>query len=39
MQDIVFTGVGDSPEKFAAFIKSEIEKWGKIVRETGLTAN
>jgi tripartite-type tricarboxylate transporter receptor subunit TctC len=39
MQDIVFTGVGDSPEEFAAFIKSEIEKWGKIVRETGLTAN
>ena len=27
--------VGGSPEKFAAFIRSEIAKWGKVVRESG----
>ncbi len=39
MQDIVFTPLGDQTGEFAAFIKSEIEKWGKIVREKGLSAN
>jgi tripartite-type tricarboxylate transporter receptor subunit TctC len=39
MQDIVVAPVGDQPEEFAAFVKSEIEKWGKIIRATGLTAN
>jgi tripartite-type tricarboxylate transporter receptor subunit TctC len=39
MQDIVVTPIGDPPEEFAEFIKSEIEKWGKIIRATGLTAN
>ncbi len=39
MQDIVFAPIGDQPEEFAAFIKSEIEKWGKIIRAMGLTAN
>lgn len=39
MQDIVVTPVGDQPEEFATFVKSEIEKWGKIIRATGLTAN
>jgi tripartite-type tricarboxylate transporter receptor subunit TctC len=27
--------VGNSPEAFAAFIKSETEKWGKVIRLTG----
>ena len=39
VRDIVFAPAGDLPEEFAAFVKSEIEKWGKIVRATGLTAN
>jgi tripartite-type tricarboxylate transporter receptor subunit TctC len=39
MHDIVFTSVGDQPDEFAAFIHSEIEKWGKVNRATGLTAN
>lgn len=39
MQDMVVTPVGDQPEEFAAFIKSEIDKWGKIIRAMGLTAN
>jgi tripartite-type tricarboxylate transporter receptor subunit TctC len=27
--------VGNRPEQFGAFIKTEIEKWGKIVKESG----
>ena len=39
LQDMSFTPVGDQPEEFTAFMKSEIEKWGKIVRELGLKVN
>ena len=27
--------VGSTPEQFAAFVKSEIAKWGRVVRESG----
>ena len=27
--------VGDTPEAFGAFVKSEIELWGKVIRESG----
>ena len=27
--------VGDTPEQFTAFFKSEIEKWGKAVKASG----
>ena len=27
--------VGDTPEQFTAFIKSEMEKWGKAVKASG----
>jgi tripartite-type tricarboxylate transporter receptor subunit TctC len=30
--------VGNSPEQFAAFIRSEIELWGKVIRATGMKA-
>jgi tripartite-type tricarboxylate transporter receptor subunit TctC len=39
MQDIQFTPLGDRPEEFAAFIKLEIDKWGRIIRATGLTVD
>ncbi len=39
MQDIALAPVGDQPDEFTRFVKSEIEKWGKIIRATGLTAN
>ena len=28
--------VGSTPEQFAAFIKSEIDKWGKVVKSAGI---
>jgi tripartite-type tricarboxylate transporter receptor subunit TctC len=31
-----YTGIGSSPAEFAAYIKSEIEKWGKVVRSAGV---
>jgi tripartite-type tricarboxylate transporter receptor subunit TctC len=27
--------VGNSPEQFAAWVKSEVQKWAKIVRDSG----
>ena len=27
--------VGDTPENFAAFVKSEAAKWGRVAKETG----
>ncbi len=39
LNDMSFTIVGDTPEEFATFLKAEVEKWGKIVRELGLKAN
>jgi tripartite-type tricarboxylate transporter receptor subunit TctC len=38
MLDLGFTPVGDQPEEFAAFIRADIEKWQKIVRQKGITA-
>jgi tripartite-type tricarboxylate transporter receptor subunit TctC len=29
----------DTPQEFAAFIKSEIVKWGKVVRAAGIRVN
>jgi tripartite-type tricarboxylate transporter receptor subunit TctC len=36
---LAFTPVGDSRAQFAAFIKSEIAKWGKAVRDSGAKAD
>ena len=33
------TLVGDTPEQFTAYIRSEIEKWGKVGKAAGLIAN
>ena len=30
---------GSTPEEFAAFTRSEIQKWGKLVKATGLKAD
>jgi len=39
MHDLGLTLVGDQPGEFAAFIKADIEKWRKIVRQKGITAD
>jgi tripartite-type tricarboxylate transporter receptor subunit TctC len=31
--DLGFDPVGDTPEEFSAYIKKEVEKWGKVIRE------
>jgi len=31
-----FEAIGDSPGEFAAYIKSEIAKWGKVIRDAGI---
>lgn len=31
--------VGDTPENFAAFVKAESEKWGKVAKATGATVD
>lgn len=31
--------VGDTPEQFAAYIRNEIEKWGKVGKAAGLISN
>jgi len=36
---LAFTPVGDTRQAFAAFIKSEIAKWGKAVKESGARAD
>ena len=34
--DLGYLIVGDQPEEFAAFLKSEIASFEKIIRQTGL---
>ena len=36
--DLGYIIVGDQPEEFAAFMKSEIASFGKIIKQTGMTA-
>ena len=33
-----FEPIGNSPAEFAAYIKSEIAKWGRVIREAGIKA-
>jgi tripartite-type tricarboxylate transporter receptor subunit TctC len=28
-----FDAVADTPEEFAAYIKKEVDKWGKVIRD------
>ncbi len=39
MRNLGYTIIGDQPGEFAEFIKADIEKWRKIVRERGLSAD
>ena len=31
--------VAGTPEHFGAFLKSEVDRWGKVVREAGIKAD
>lgn len=39
MADIGLTPVGNTPEQFDAYIRSEIPKWAKVVKASGATAD
>jgi tripartite-type tricarboxylate transporter receptor subunit TctC len=39
MADIGLTPVGNSPEAFDAFVRAEIDKWAKVVKASGATAD
>jgi tripartite-type tricarboxylate transporter receptor subunit TctC len=30
--------IGDSPEQFGAYIKTELARWGKVLKEAGIQA-
>jgi tripartite-type tricarboxylate transporter receptor subunit TctC len=35
---MVYVPIGDSSEECTAFFKSEMDKWGKIIKDAGLKA-
>ncbi|MDO8252168.1 MAG: tripartite tricarboxylate transporter substrate binding protein [Rhodoferax sp.] len=39
MADIGLTPIGNAPEQFDAFIRVEIDKWAKVVKASGATAD
>lgn len=39
LQDLGFVLIGNTPDEFGAYFKSEIEAWGKIVRDLKLSAD
>ena len=36
LADLGLEGIGNSPDEFAAVIKSEIPKWAKLIKESGM---
>ncbi len=39
LADLGSEGIGNSPDEFAAVINSEIPKWAKVIRESGMKPN
>ena len=39
LAQLAFVPVGDSPEQFTAFVKSEIAKWSKVAKDSGAKAD
>lgn len=39
LSDLGYTAIGDQPEEFTAFLKSDIAKWRNLIRQKGITAD
>jgi tripartite-type tricarboxylate transporter receptor subunit TctC len=39
LRDMEFEVVGSTPEQFGSWIRAEIPRWGKVIRETGTRVN
>lgn len=39
LADLGLEGVGSPPDSFAAFVKAELPKWAKVIKEAGIKAN
>ncbi len=39
LADLGVEGIGNSPDEFASVIKSEIPKWAKVIKESGMKAD
>ena len=39
LADLGMEGIGNSPDAFAALIKSEIPKWAKVIKDAGIKAD
>jgi hypothetical protein len=36
---LYFQPIGTTPEGLASLMRSEVERWGKVIRKTGATAD
>jgi tripartite-type tricarboxylate transporter receptor subunit TctC len=36
LADLGLEGIGNSPDEFATVIKSEIPKWAKVIKDSGI---
>ena len=39
MQSIEFEPISSTPEQFSEFLKAEIVRWGKVIKEANVTIN
>ena len=39
LESLTFEPIGGSPQQFADYVRAEVAKWGKVVRETGARAD
>jgi hypothetical protein len=39
MAAIYFRAIGTSPEGLTSFMREEVERWGKVIKQTGATAD
>ena len=39
LQSLTFEPIGGSPQQFADYVRAEVKKWGKVVKDTGARAD